>query len=454
MTARAARLASLATATLLLLSLLAPELRLARGFDKLGGRLGIQERHLRVFNNFADAPTNNNVTPDPNFPGYTGAELAIWKAAVEWGTGHGDGSGDPTQATLGDGMADFDPAWMGNAGGVGTTEDNVASAIGSCTEGLLAYTETGFTDGWRIRFCDTRTWADGPGNVNQLSYDLQGVMVHEYGHALGLAHSTTSGASMTASTGPSNEAARSIHPDDVAGLQCIYGTRSPDKPTITAVSVDRVLGLATLQGMGFLPSGNDIWFTPEGVTPPSSDPRVLVTGQPSLEAGTRIVVPIPPDAGPGAVHVHVGTNAPFTLSNGFPFDPAGASALPATATPYNGSGLNPLCMQSQAPPVLGSPWGVVIDALGHPGGAGLSGVLCYAGSSQGIVLAGGELLVELTSPFYGSSLLVSTGVSDLHPIPIPAGVAFLGRMGTCQGLTFRDGTGVRFCNAENVTLGF
>ena len=208
MTARAARLASLATATLLLLSLLAPELRLARGFDKLGGRLGIQERHLRVFNNFADAPTNNNVTPDPNFPGYTGAELAIWKAAVEWGTGHGDGSGDPTQATLGDGMADFDPAWMGNAGGVGTTEDNVASAIGSCTEGLLAYTETGFTDGWRIRFCDTRTWADGPGNVNQLSYDLQGVMVHEYGHALGLAHSTTSGASMVASTGPSNEAAR------------------------------------------------------------------------------------------------------------------------------------------------------------------------------------------------------------------------------------------------------
>ena len=29
---------------------------------------------------------NQNVTPDPSFPGAVGAPLAIWKAVVEWGS--------------------------------------------------------------------------------------------------------------------------------------------------------------------------------------------------------------------------------------------------------------------------------------------------------------------------------------------------------------------------------
>ena len=67
-------------------------------FDLLGHSLGPLVRDVRVFNDFEDVAANDNLAPDPMFPGATGAPLAIWKAAAEWGsTLHGDGTGDPTQ---------------------------------------------------------------------------------------------------------------------------------------------------------------------------------------------------------------------------------------------------------------------------------------------------------------------------------------------------------------------
>ena len=56
------------------------------GFSKIGGSLGTAQRDFRVFNNFADPASNNNVTPHPQFPGWLGAEMAIWKGYVEWGS--------------------------------------------------------------------------------------------------------------------------------------------------------------------------------------------------------------------------------------------------------------------------------------------------------------------------------------------------------------------------------
>ena len=85
-----------------------------------------------------------------NFPGVTGLQLALWKGAVDWGTGHGDGSGDPTQGFLGDGGADFEPAWMGRSTSIGNTVDNVVSAISSCDGGTLAFAEVAFEIGWRL----------------------------------------------------------------------------------------------------------------------------------------------------------------------------------------------------------------------------------------------------------------------------------------------------------------
>ena len=68
-------------------------------FSLLGHSLGSNQRDFRVFNNFTDSQANNNVIPHVNFPGATGAVMAIWKGHAEWGSddwaGNGNGEGAP-----------------------------------------------------------------------------------------------------------------------------------------------------------------------------------------------------------------------------------------------------------------------------------------------------------------------------------------------------------------------
>lgn len=63
------------------------------------------------------------------------------------------------------------------------------------------------------------TWSLGSGT------DLYSGMLHEFGHALGLDHSLTPGAVMSATYGGVRTG---LTPDDVAGIQSIYGPRTPD----------------------------------------------------------------------------------------------------------------------------------------------------------------------------------------------------------------------------------
>jgi hypothetical protein len=309
--------------------LLAPA-RPSSAFSTLGGRLAVDERDVRVLDNFADAATNDNVTPDPWFPGAVGAELAIWKAIVEWGSdAHGDGSGDSTQPQLGDGGANFDAFWAGAANEVGNVDSNIVSKVNSCSGGVLAYCESALVTGWRIRFCEAWTWSDGPGTIPNGQYDLQGVMVHEYGHALGLGHSNVSGATMWPSIGSGNTSARSISPDDIAGVQHIYGVRDPAKPTIVATVAQA--GILTIHGTNFTPT-NQVWFAP--ATPSGAatlDPRVVVMGVTS--DGARITLAIPPEAGAGDVIVKVSVPGPSSLTNAFPTDLVGTIGDAPTVDP-------------------------------------------------------------------------------------------------------------------------
>ena len=169
----------------------------SQAFSKIGGSLGETQRDVRVYDNFADSTADNNTGTAGQFPGYTGLELAIWKGVVEWGSElHGDGTGDPLSGNLlGDGGANFDAFWAGNADNVGSQNSNIASAIATCAASTLAFTETPISDGWRIRFCDNWIWDDGPGTISS-RWDIQGVMCHEYGHALGLGHSGSGSATM------------------------------------------------------------------------------------------------------------------------------------------------------------------------------------------------------------------------------------------------------------------
>ena len=57
----------------------------ADSYATLGFSLGTGQRDFRLNNNFADGAANNNTTADPNWPGYDGAELAIWKVGRRMG---------------------------------------------------------------------------------------------------------------------------------------------------------------------------------------------------------------------------------------------------------------------------------------------------------------------------------------------------------------------------------
>jgi hypothetical protein len=278
------------------------------------GILSLYQRDVRIYNNFADAATNNNQTPDPMYPGFQGAEMTIWKACAEWGSiAHGDGSGDPSQGIIGSGGANFDVSWQGLADEVGGNSSNIHSPLAGGSGGVLAYTEGPVSNGWRIRYYENWTWDDGPGTDIGNRQDLQSVACHEYGHALGLGHSNVSQATMYAYyTG--GTADRSIHSDDMAGVQYLYGAMSGSKPTITNVSVTGAT--VTITGTGFSSSGNEVWFTRTGDT--GNGTPVKVTGVTS--GGTSIAVTIPAEAGPGDVLVRNNGSSHENLSNAWPHD--------------------------------------------------------------------------------------------------------------------------------------
>ena len=210
----------------------------ARGYFLLGFGLPVGQRDFRVFNNFPSHNANGNQTPDANFPGYQGALMAVWKGCVEWQSRlHGNGGGDPHQpGGIGSGGANFDPSFQGDAIEIGGLNDNTHSQISGCNGGILAFCEGPGENGWRIRYYECWEWDDGPGASAQ-TWDLQGISAHEYGHALGLGHSGAPAATMWPSIGPGSVSERSIHEDDIAGVQAAYGVHSAAKPIISGVTV-------------------------------------------------------------------------------------------------------------------------------------------------------------------------------------------------------------------------
>ena len=307
----AGQLAAAALTTGVLALALAPR---SASYDLLGHTLGPLVRDVRVFNDFEDPTANDNLVPEPMFPGAVGAPLAIWKAAVEWGSAlHGDGSGDPTQVDgLGSGEANFDFSWQGLAVGPGGLTDNTHSSIHADDVGVLAFAEFG-QGGWRIRYYENWTWDDGPGAIPAQHYDLQSCAAHELGHALGLGHSSFL-TTMSAVQSGGDTSKRSLLTDDRLGVQALYGVRSALKPRLTGASWDGVT--LTLTGTGFSATNNEVWFT--RATPAASGQVPKVTGVPSSGSGTLITVAVPQDAGSGDVLVRVPGGSGASLSNAWP----------------------------------------------------------------------------------------------------------------------------------------
>ena len=308
-------------------------------FSTIGGSLGTGQRDFRVFNNFSDASANNNVTPHVNFPGATGAVMAIWKGHVEWGSGpyagNGLGDGVTSNINLGDGGANFDNIYQATTTSAGGTNANVHSEIPGGSGGVLAFTQTPISDGWTIKYYATWTWQDGPNNVTS-GIDLQGVACHEIGHSLGLGHSNVGGATMLPSISGTGVGQRSINSDDIAGIQSIYGVKSGTKPTITGLSGSKNIGgVLTISGSQFTSTGNSVWFTKNN----SDGNPVMVTGLASSGGGTSINVTIPSGVIDGEVMVQKNATGNSSLSNAFPIDigtPAGDPPSIAGIDPSQG----------------------------------------------------------------------------------------------------------------------
>ncbi len=298
----------------------------AAGYTTIGGNLSLSQRDFRVFNNFSDSTANNNTVAHASFPGQTGAVMAVWKGQVEWaseayaGTGAGDGL--TSNPVLGSGGANFDNTFQGTHTATGNTNANVHSELVSSQGNTLAYTETPISDGWRIRYISTWTWHDGPGSVSS-GIDLQGVATHEIGHTLGLGHTSTSGATMTAFISGTGTAQRSIETDDGNGVKFVYGTKSATKPHIGALSGSKTPGgTLTITGTGFSTTGNEVWFTRQGNL---GNPQ-KVTGVASTSGGTVINVVVPSTATDGDVLVkHATGSSHANLSNAWPMDVGSAA---------------------------------------------------------------------------------------------------------------------------------
>ncbi len=288
----------------------------------LGGSLDLTQRDFRIQNNFTNPEANDNLVPHPDYPGATGAVMAIWKGVAEWGSElHGSGGGDSMQpGGLGSGGANFDASYQGLVNAPGGIDDNIISVIPGFGGGLIAYTELPISDGWRIRFYETPSiWHDGPGTIpgGQSDKDIQGVAAHEYGHALGLGHSTVAGSTMKGGSSGNQLSLRSIEPDDIAGLQALYGVASALKPSIRSYSLEN--GNVVIDGVNFAAFGNEVWFTRASGT--GDGTPVMTTNVSSSNGGTRLVATIPAEAGAGDLLVKLPGGANDALSNAFPFDP-------------------------------------------------------------------------------------------------------------------------------------
>ena len=241
-------------------SLISSEPVATQGYSLLGHNLSTNNREFRVNNNFADTSANDNVVPHYNYPGQTGAIMAIWKGHSEWNSrGHGDGQGDPIGGNfIGSGQANMDFIFNGPTTSTGSF-NHAHRVLSGGSGSTLAYMTGG--SNWHIRYYDVWQWHDGPGGIST-GEDIQSVACHEVGHALGLGHSGDGQGHDVPVHRRGQRKERSINADDKAGLQAIYGAMSASKPNIFTLSGStQIGGTLVIDGENFSTTGNEVWFT-------------------------------------------------------------------------------------------------------------------------------------------------------------------------------------------------
>jgi len=260
-----------------------------------------------TLNSSSFAGTSAAYRVNPNFTdpsaGSTAAQIAsIQAGANEWQTTGG---------------ANFQFVYQGTTTGTSLSPDGVNRVFYSNTDGggALAvcywWSSGGSTTNFDIAFYDRDgptnfVWATNPSGGQ---FDIQGVVTHELGHALGLGHSTVNGATMYPSVQGGSTAARSLEPDDQAGVQALYGLAAP---SVTGVS----------PSSGFVDGGYPVLVSGTGF---QAGTQVTFNGVASASvfvlSSTSISCVVPAGSAQGAVSVAIsGAGGGDSLPAAFTYD--------------------------------------------------------------------------------------------------------------------------------------
>ncbi len=169
-------------------------------------------------NVIVDSRGNTSVTDG------AGGRNYVRSAIVSTAAWNGAGSGTVVNATIGS-VSAFSL-------GDGTPMLNLRDPTGACNGSCLAATFTGYysrrSNGtYRIYDADIVTnpslnFASAGEACSGSEYRIEGVMVHEVGHLLGLGHTSVSGATMFPSVSACNNNPASTEADDEAGINDLY----------------------------------------------------------------------------------------------------------------------------------------------------------------------------------------------------------------------------------------
>jgi hypothetical protein len=191
------------------------------------------------------------------------------------------------------------------------SRDGVNAVFWSSTDGNDALAATIFTaQGENARSFDIiffatsngqeNTWS-GPGEPAAGQFDIGGVATHELGHALGLDHPPIPGATMFASASNRALGMRTLHPDDAAGCEFLYGTRG-DSPDVVMETVSPAEGPVGGGGEVLISGSN---FTYDSDTEVRIGGQLLDRSSYEVESCDRIRITSMPAHDPGDVAIAV-----------------------------------------------------------------------------------------------------------------------------------------------------